>query len=589
MIKSARLLCRVPMLNEKDIRMSEARLPASVSHSAWLADAPVADDPGEPARPTRLHITHNWGGGVAAWVADFAAADPTGRHLVLRSVSGGDARCHALELLVAERMDAPLARWPLDTPIDAAVITQPRYRAILDEVIAVTGATALIVSSLVGHALDALDTGLPTLLVQHDYYPWCPALFLHFDGVCASCGRDRLAACLAGNPDNIQHGRPEDTDKWLALREHFTRGLLAEHVIWLAPSDSVFRHLIALEPRLAAKPRRVIGHGLDPALLTHPEPPPPAPAATRLRVLVLGRLPPHKGQELLRAALPALLPRVEFVLVGCGVFCAPFEGLDGVHLIADYRTEQLAGLIDAWRPDCALVLSLVPETFSYTLSELMALAVPPLATRVGALADRVEHGVNGLLFEPDAEALIELVTRLADDPAPLRRIAAHLAGQPLRDRAAMVADYLAHMPPADPARTTPFPAAGLCAELLRAHDAEAEARRREAELRVALDVQAEQLRQELARECEQARQAEAAARERENQLRLRLEESARELEAERAELAAHANHIAALDGELAARQAELAALRASTSWRVTAPLRWLSGKVRAPKNEPPRS
>ncbi|MBL0040833.1 MAG: hypothetical protein IPP28_07255 [Xanthomonadales bacterium] len=53
------------------------------------------------------------------------------------------------------------------------------------------GVGSVIVSSLIGHSLDALATGLPTELVCHDYFPLWPVLHADFDAV------DGSAASLA--------------------------------------------------------------------------------------------------------------------------------------------------------------------------------------------------------------------------------------------------------------------------------------------------------------------------------------------------------------------------------------------------------
>lgn len=42
----------------------------------------------------------------------------------------------------------------------------------------------ILISSLIGHAADALATGLPTIFVAHDYYPFCPAVVIQFGEVC---------------------------------------------------------------------------------------------------------------------------------------------------------------------------------------------------------------------------------------------------------------------------------------------------------------------------------------------------------------------------------------------------------------------
>jgi hypothetical protein len=101
-------------------------------------------------------------------------------------------------------------------------------------------------------------------------------------------------------------------------------------------------------------------------------------------------------------------------------------------------------------PHAGLLLSVIPETFSYTLSELLALGIPPVATAHGSFADRIVEGESGFLFPPEAAALVACVRALRDEPARLARVAAHLAAQPRpRSTRDMVADYHAVLPLAD--------------------------------------------------------------------------------------------------------------------------------------------
>ncbi|MGA9422843.1 MAG: glycosyltransferase, partial [Rhodanobacteraceae bacterium] len=125
---------------------------------------------------------------------------------------------------------------------------------------------------------------------------------------------------------------------------------------------------------------------------------------------------------LLGAALPGLLEHAELFLLGAGSDAHAMFGRRGVHVLLDYRHETLPALIERLRPDAALLLPTVAETFSYTLSELRALGLPVIATRVGALAERVDDGVDGFLVEPGAPAVVACVAKLAADASSLASV-----------------------------------------------------------------------------------------------------------------------------------------------------------------------
>ncbi len=91
----------------------------------------------------------------------------------------------------------------------------------------------------------------------------------------------------------------------------------------------------------------------------------------------------------------------------------------GWRAIERYEPADLPTLLAAEAPHAGLLVSVIPETFSYTLSELQSLGIPPLATALGSFAERIVDGKTGFLFAPEARALVELVEKLRADPALL--------------------------------------------------------------------------------------------------------------------------------------------------------------------------
>ena len=99
---------------------------------------------------------------------------------------------------------------------------------------------------------------------------------------------------------------------------------------------------------------------------------------------------------------------------------------------------SLVELVAALRPHGALLLSTVPETWSYTLSEVRALGLAPVATRVGSFAERIAHEHDGVLFDPDPDSLVDCLLALAENPERLAGLAA--AAAPERSLEAMAAE-----------------------------------------------------------------------------------------------------------------------------------------------------
>jgi GT2 family glycosyltransferase/glycosyltransferase involved in cell wall biosynthesis len=182
-------------------------------------------------------------------------------------------------------------------------------------------------------------------------------------------------------------------------------------------------------------------------------------------------------------------------------------------------------------PHIAGLLSIVPETFSYTLSEMQQLRVPVVATRVGSLAERIKDGESGWLIEPDPQALAARVRDLAANRDQIDRVRKHLQAFDLPDAGRMVQRYESLCRPQPAARATARFAEG---DILQA-DAVAFQNQLLAADRRYLAQRAENLQQEVekrtawAEEREQARRQEEERRIRwvadlEQQLELRFAE-----------------------------------------------------------------
>ncbi len=339
------------------------------------------------AQARQLHVLHNLGGGAERWVRDWCSRDRWAHNLVL--VPETDPHGATVRLCLYRNLDetAAIREWRMMPPIHSTTDEHRGYRAAMAEIAAAFGIDRLIVSSLIGHSLDALRTGLETIYVCHDY---------HF----------------------------------------LTLGDFPPDVLLVAPSQSVLRNVPAgLRERM-----RVIPHGVS-------EQPRPVEHTVddRLRIVVLGRLTEAKGLRLLDAMADRLVEFADLILLGCGLveFDRP-----GVVKVPNYGRDELPALLEKHRPHMGLLLSIVPETFSYTLSELFAAGIPPLATRLGAFEDRIQDDVTGLVCEPDPEDILARIRSSTRDD--LLRIHNNLRAELPRSVEAMIADY-GLLPPSEAA------------------------------------------------------------------------------------------------------------------------------------------
>jgi glycosyltransferase involved in cell wall biosynthesis len=124
-----------------------------------------------------------------------------------------------------------------------------------------------------------------------------------------------------------------------------------------------------------------------------------APAAgARAGFLFVGRLSSEKGVDVLANAT-RVLGVVQVRVAGTGPEAGLIAGVPGMQTLG-----ALGG--DAVRAEMTQAMALVLpsiwyENFPRTLVEAFGCGLPVIASRIGALAELVQDGITGLLFEPD--------------------------------------------------------------------------------------------------------------------------------------------------------------------------------------------
>ncbi|HEX8170319.1 MAG TPA: glycosyltransferase family 4 protein [Thermoanaerobaculia bacterium] len=211
-----------------------------------------------------------------------------------------------------------------------------------------------------------------------------------------------------------------------ALYRYMTpRAYRAADVVF-APAES----FAALAVRSGARESAIelLPNGVDPAELglTGDEPPlPPRAAGEPLRMLYVGRLAIEKGADVLLRACARLTVPFTLDVIGSGPLEARLreEAMPQVRFLGVQPRPALGAL---YREHHLLVLPSLTEAFPLVLAEAMVSGLPVVATDVGAVADVVDEGVNGIIVPPGDEAsLAAAIERLGRDEAERVRLAAN--------------------------------------------------------------------------------------------------------------------------------------------------------------------
>jgi len=206
---------------------------------------------------------------------------------------------------------------------------------------------------------------------------------------------------------------------WYVARVH---GLAA---LTLAPSSSS----VAKLANRGVTNMRLWPRGVDAALFA------PERRSPRLReslgapertvVGYVGRLAREKAVE--RLVPVARDPRVSLVIVGAGPCEAELRAvLPGAHFVGFKSGVELAELVASLD---VFVHTGIHETFCQAVQEALCAGVPVVAPRAGGPVDLVDHGVNGLLWDPRIDGSLEATVRsVVDDPELRTRFAASARG-----------------------------------------------------------------------------------------------------------------------------------------------------------------
>ncbi len=190
----------------------------------------------------------------------------------------------------------------------------------------------------------------------------------------------------------------------------------------------------------------IIPHGIVPVPDEMVRPFDPQNPPPTLTVLYVGRLEKRKGIRDFFAAIPRVagrLPDVRFVIVGAdNSHQDGFLARHGADYAATFQRQhpKLTGRVEftgavseaelqQHYQNCDLfVAPSLYESFGLIYLEAMNYAKPVIGCQAGGIPEVVEHGVSGLLVEPEAPAaLAEAMLTLLQSPAKLREMG--LAGR----------------------------------------------------------------------------------------------------------------------------------------------------------------
>lgn len=273
---------------------------------------------------------------------------------------------------------------------------------------------------LVGLSLGILRIarthGIRVVLTLHDHW-----------GFCINSTRITRAGSLCGDSSRCHECVPGFQSGPLHLPQRLRQGYLRWQLQsvdrFISPSRYLADAYIA--NGFPSDRMHVVANGIDLERFASISPCGPS---SRLNLLFIGYMGPHKGLPTLLQALRQLPPeRLHVDFVGDGHARAAYEAelaRTAPRLsVRFWGRLPNAGIAERLAAAHLLLLpSTCPENQPVTITEAMASGLTVVASRIGGIPELVEHGVTGMLATPaDAASLAACLAHYLDHPDDLLR------------------------------------------------------------------------------------------------------------------------------------------------------------------------
>ena len=322
-------------------------------------------------------LAHALGGGVESHVADL-------RRLLSPTVDIDVLRPAGSATVTLEACNSDIVAWRSDDL--AKLVHALRCR----------GYSRIHVHHVHGYSPEILDLPtslrLPYDLTLHDFYPYCPisSLSTPSGSYCGEPDSEGCEVCIRARP----HAWGWTIATWRDAMRSFLFN--AERVI--VPSAFVAGRILKHFP------------GLKIALRPHP---PRAdwitPPLARIKVALLGGLARVKGLDVLLACAREAKQNdqpLAFCLLGYPGHALPTWPDLPIQVRGEYTDRDLPALLALERADVIWFPGQIPETFSYTLDVALATRLPIVASALGAVGERLKGRSGCALLPADASSAV---------------------------------------------------------------------------------------------------------------------------------------------------------------------------------------
>ncbi|HAB62577.1 MAG TPA: hypothetical protein DCE48_18085 [Lachnospiraceae bacterium] len=291
----------------------------------------------------------------------------------------------------------------LGVSINALEHRSEEYDSIVAELLYKHKIELLHIRHIAWHSLNlpfiAKSMNIPVVYSMHDFYSICPTVTLSNEsgkycaGTCNNKNKDcKIALWEESDIINLKNNY---IYRW---RDQFNNFLSYCDIV-ITTDDSAKKQICKIFPQLEEK-FAVIPHGRDFPLMYPGETLSSRPE--KIKVIVPGNISLAKGALLIKQIIEEDKDNL-FEFHFLGKVASELNGLGIYH--GTYTRDDVIEKIKTIKPHIGIVLSLWPETFCHTLTEMWAAGTPVLGVDLGAVGNRIKQTGAGWLVSSDITSL----------------------------------------------------------------------------------------------------------------------------------------------------------------------------------------
>lgn len=351
-------------------------------------------------KPFILHVTHSSGGGINKYISDYASHHPGSHHLRLtpgRSYHDllNNSCVDRMFTLECEELEAAVQGFFADDILSS--LTQ----------LALGSPIHLILHSFVGWHIEEIERLLSWIedykityeFIAHDYMTVCPRVkLINSSGdYCGLAEESTCRYCLSTSNSSAETSLLAPLTSDISLYRSFFHDILAgaKKIICSTTSQADLLSKLDFKNIAIAEPSEPLFSRL----------PSVQKGINSGNLVVIGGISEEKGAERLfqvAGILKHLKPNIHIYLIGDASNMLKLKSLDNFTHTGGYSCfNELTHHVLSIHEPIAFFPAIWPETWCYTLSEAMAMQLPVIAPRLGAIGDRLlkQEQLNGLLYD----------------------------------------------------------------------------------------------------------------------------------------------------------------------------------------------